>query len=171
MRSLEDPIARKQAHDIVSEEEAIAIENTAICEGVHDLMQFLDANQIPKALVTRNAQRAVDVFIEMTGIKFDIALTRDFEKGFKPSPAPLLHIADSWEIDAKHLLMVGDAKDDIISGSLAGFWTCLVHFKVPEQSTELTQFIDKDGNKHVPHLVLDEISNLQQTLEENLKLS
>jgi HAD superfamily hydrolase (TIGR01549 family) len=176
MRSIEDPIARQVAHDIVAEEEAIAIENTALCEGVDELIHFLDSNAIPKALLTRNAQPAVDVFLSHSKMQFDVALTRDFEKGFKPDPAPLLHIADQWGIEPQHLLMVGDAKDDIICGNRAGYWTCLVHYHAsqgqspPPDLKDITiHFEDTEGVKHAPHLVLNDIRELKAVLEENTK--
>lgn len=53
-------------------------------------------------------------------------LTRDFEGGFKPSPAPLLHAAQRWGVEGADLLMVGDSRDDLEAGAAAGAATALV---------------------------------------------
>lgn len=57
--------------------------------------------------------------------KFEPVVTREFLPP-KPHPAPILHIAEQWQTDPKHLIMVGDSIDDMKSGKQAGATTVLI---------------------------------------------
>jgi HAD superfamily hydrolase (TIGR01549 family) len=46
------------------------------------------------------------------------AISRECEFPYKPSPAALLHICDTWGIAPEECIMVGDsAKDDVVCGN------------------------------------------------------
>ena len=55
--------------------------------------QYLHTHNVPRALLTRNQQAAVDHLVRVSGTSFVAMLTRDFEP-VKPSPLPLLHICE-----------------------------------------------------------------------------
>lgn len=46
--------------------------------------------------------------------------------GYKPSPAPIHHICERWNLHPTEILMVGDGSDDLASGRNAGSTTVLV---------------------------------------------
>ena len=48
---------------------------------------------MPRALLTRNNQLAVDHLVQLTGTSFAAMLTRDFSP-VKPSPVPLRYLCD-----------------------------------------------------------------------------
>lgn len=114
-------------------------------------------------MLTRNASYAVEEF--MTHLQqqcaisharggFACVLTRDFQP-FKPDPAALLHIAREWNLTPEQLVMVGDAKDDMLCGRHAGVRTVLLRQAhneavvpladiVVESLTELTALLQRD---------------------------
>ena len=69
-----------------------------------------------RGIITRNSKLSVDhfhgsFFAELN--EFIPALDRDF-KPYKPSPAALLNICETWRIRPQECLMVGDSiKDDV----------------------------------------------------------
>ncbi|MFQ6662968.1 hypothetical protein Gotur_030645 [Gossypium turneri] len=82
-----------------------------------------------RGLITRNVKDAVDLFHQRFGMMFSPALSRDF-RPYKPSPAPLLHICSTWDVQPNEVMMVGDSlKDDVACGKNAGALTCLLDEK------------------------------------------
>lgn len=65
--------------------------------GLVELMNYLEAKGISKAICTRNFQAPVDHLLGkfLEGKKFAPIITRDFRPP-KPDPAGILHIAKSW---------------------------------------------------------------------------
>jgi HAD superfamily hydrolase (TIGR01549 family) len=124
------PEERKAAWSIIEDEERIGAEQCQLHDGLSELLEHLDQNQIRKAVITRNSQAAVDVFMRLmaarTSSQFELVLTRDHPSGVKPSPNPTLHVCDQWGLPPSQCLFVGDATDDMTSGHLAGCRTCLL---------------------------------------------
>ena len=58
-------------------------------------------------------------------MEFSPIVTRDFRPP-KPDPAGILHIAKSWGLDPKSVIMVGDSIDDMTAGCRAGAATILL---------------------------------------------
>eukprot|EP00249_Psilotum_nudum_P018872 c26994_g3_i4 orf=552-950(+) len=92
-----------------------------------ELCQFLDAKKIRRGIITRNVKESVDLFHTRLGIrKFSPAISREF-RPYKPSPASLLHICNTWGVPPAQVMMVGDcARDDVVCGNRAGAITCLL---------------------------------------------
>jgi len=55
--------------------------------------KHLEKRAVPRALLTRNNQLAVDHLVQLTGTSFAAMLTRDFSP-VKPSPVPLRYLCD-----------------------------------------------------------------------------
>eukprot|EP00884_Botryococcus_braunii_P019781 jgi/Botrbrau1/6487/Bobra.0034s0060.1 len=119
---------RVHAHKVLAEFEDEALADMKIMPGAEELCSFLDNAGLPRGLVTRNVMRSVNYFHEhhFPLPPFFPALDRGFTP-YKPSPAAILHICQSWGISPSEAVMVGDsAKDDIVAGNRAGALTILL---------------------------------------------
>lgn len=128
------------AEQSVAQSKLQAIERNAMLEmeatpGVHELLSFIDAQGVPKAILTRNFPIPVTHLLDNVLIdqqnKFAPVITRDF-KPPKPSPLGLLEIARQWGVDPTKLVMVGDSIDDVTAGRRAGAGTILIRTHVNE---------------------------------------
>jgi len=74
--------------------------------------------------------------------KFEPIITREFLPP-KPHPAPILHIAEQWNLKPQNLIMVGDSIDDMKSGKAAGATTVLIKSNVNYhiESIEQTDYV------------------------------
>ena len=119
---------RTQAWKVIEKYELYAIENNCLQTGVENaLKRFAQAN-IRLAVITRNTARSTKALLAKLPVKFDPVLTREFPH-IKPAPEPVLHILESWRIEARECLMVGDYIHDIESANAAGAISC--YFKNP----------------------------------------
>lgn len=134
--------------------------------GLTELMAYLDARGVPKAICTRNFDAPVNHLLTkfLPGSAFHPVVTREFRPP-KPDPAGILHIARSWGLvrsaaekapdknarngkpqeggeeveqvgDASGLIMVGDSIDDMTAGRKAGAATVLLVNKVNEHLSD-----------------------------------
>lgn len=108
------------------------IERTAMASqvaqpGLATLMEYLESRNMPKGICTRNFDAPVAHLLNkfLKGMEFNPVVTRDFRPP-KPDPAGILHIAKSWGLDTKSLIMVGDSIDDMTAGFRAGAATVLL---------------------------------------------
>eukprot|EP01135_Chromosphaera_perkinsii_P005922 Nk52_evm8s372 gene=Nk52_evmTU8s372 len=141
---------QKNALNIIEEFEIEGEKNLQLQPGLISVMSTLHSKGIKQAILTRNAERAVEAFMntlrkELQATSngaafdrplaevFDPVLTRDF-KPYKPHPAPLHHIAAIWDFPLQNMLMVGDAVDDMLCAKSAGVQGVLLD---PLMSTDL----------------------------------
>ena len=113
------------AFDIIEGLEAEARRKLAIQPGADELLAFLDARGLEKGIVTRNTPTTVAHLLARLRSPFSAVITREFT-AIKPDPAPVLHICRQWGVAPKHVLMVGDYRDDLLCGRAAGSITCLL---------------------------------------------
>lgn len=71
-------------------------------------MNYLDEQALPKGICTRNFDAPVNHLLGkfLPEKLFEPIVTREFRPP-KPDPAGILHIAGSWGLEAKDLIMVG----------------------------------------------------------------
>lgn len=123
---------KEAALEIVIKFEEEGRQNTKLQPGVFELLKFLSASGLKRALITRNLQASVDQFLALMGHPDDYggplthSLTREFTPP-KPDPAPLLHICRDWGVHPKNVVMVGDHLHDIQCGKSAGSVTILLN--------------------------------------------
>lgn len=118
--------------------------------GIDKLFQFLSSEGIKKTICTRNLIDPVNHLLNLTQIQIDDPIvTRSFLPT-KPAPEPLLHIIEKWGLTPQEVIMVGDSKDDMLSGLRAGCSVIL---------------IKHDNNKHLPE-VIPQINFVIDTLDE-----
>ncbi|QLL30665.1 hypothetical protein HG536_0A04810 [Torulaspora globosa] len=150
---LSTPLERAEAHRRIQQVEAQAMAEMQPQPGLVTLMRFLTKHGISKSICTRNLQEPVDFlidrFLPAEYSHFDYILTREF-KPTKPSADPLLHIARSLGIEPAHIAMVGDSRDDLLSGRAAGCTTVLVHHAsnasllASDEDAQMIDFVVRD---------------------------
>jgi len=143
-------------------------EQMALMPGALELGAWLDRAGVPRGLVTRNVYASVEHFHARcwSGLApFAPALAREFEPP-KPSPAALLHIAQSWGVPPSELLMVGDsAKDDVVAGNRAGAATVLLDAE--GRYGELGEALE---GERVPTHVVRSLAELPALIDEGFEL-
>lgn len=127
MHALEqlDAAARARAMAVVEETEREAAGRATPNPGALELVAALRARGIGMAVITRNMHEAAATTMRAIGVDIELLVTREFGP-IKPSPEPVLHALRQLAAEPGRALMVGDFKDDITAGRLAGTATCLV---------------------------------------------
>lgn len=110
-------VERLQA--ILTRYEEAGVANATLNRGARALLDFLAAQQIPTALLTRNSRRSLDGVCRKLGLQFDISFSRE-EGPHKPAPEPIWEIAKRWGVKPIEVLMVGDYKWDLMCARNAG---------------------------------------------------
>jgi len=89
---------------------------------VYELIQYLEARGIRKAIFTRNARRALDLTLSLLGLsgRFDPMITRELGLKLKPDPESILYILRHWQLAPEQVLVVGDFAFDLVAGNRAG---------------------------------------------------
>ncbi|KAJ2778757.1 hypothetical protein H4R18_004412 [Coemansia javaensis] len=152
---------RAWAHRRVLEIEAEAMQGMELSPGLVALLQFLHANDVRTAIITRNNRAALDHFVNNVVARqppehrpffsFDPLLDRSFAPT-KPAPDGLLHISRQWGIAPEHLMMVGDHGDDLLCGIRAGSVAALLRYS------------DNRAFEPKAHVVVDRIDGLVAVL-------
>ncbi|KAG1654128.1 hypothetical protein FOA52_012180 [Chlamydomonas sp. UWO 241] len=130
----EDVACRERAFAAILEMEEDALANMRVMPGCTELCAFLDAQQVPRGLITRNVRAGVrhfhDFHLVPSGARaFEPAITRECDFEYKPSPAALVHICKAWGVAPGEAVMIGDSvKDDIVCGNRAGAVTILLDY-------------------------------------------
>lgn len=91
---------------------------------VLEVLSRFAACNIRLGIITRNTLNSVKKLLNTKlYVDFDIILTREFPH-MKPSPEPVLHILEQWNLQPGECLMVGDYIHDIQSANAAGAVSC-----------------------------------------------
>jgi HAD superfamily hydrolase (TIGR01549 family) len=151
-----DDAARRHAEQILHRHEDYAAEQSTLNAGCEALLEWIDQQQIPVALITRNRRRSVDVVLRRHGLHIDVLITRD-DGLFKPDPAPLLAACTRLGVDdVGSAWMVGDGEYDVQAGLAAGTKTVWISHGRPRY------FAD------VPWRVVNDLSELLNNLRSEV---
>ena len=142
---------RSEAEAILLRHEDGAAECSALNRGCHELLDWVEAKRLGRALITRNSRSSAAAVLRRHGLGFDVLITREDGK-FKPDPTPLLEACRRLGVAPEEAWMVGDGQYDVEAGCAAGVRTIwLSHGKSkwfearPWRSVkdlhELTQFL------------------------------
>ncbi len=84
-------------------------------EGIPDLLETLHRSGYKLGIVTTKLKVNAETELLHTGIRsyFDVVLTREDTKEFKPSPVPLLQAAELLSVIPQECMYVGDQPTDI----------------------------------------------------------
>lgn len=158
---------QQQALAAIAEIEEQALVDMKIMPGLLDVCHFLDMHGIPRGLITRNNKRSLEYFHSnhFPLEPFVPAISRECDFSYKPSPAALHHICDSWGIPTSECIMIGDsAKDDVVCGNRAGAVTILL------DSYQIYGDDSKLVGECKPHHKVNSISELKTLLETEYTL-
>ena len=117
-----DPASRSVAEAVLLRHEDHAAENSTLNPGCHELLDWLKANGIRAALITRNSRRSVEIVVRRHRLELDVLVTRE-DGPFKPDPQPLRLACEKLGIAQSQTWMVGDGQYDVEAGAAAGIPT------------------------------------------------
>ncbi len=98
--------------------------------GLDQLLNLLDAHNIPKAVATSSAREEAIYTLNRAGIadRFSIVVTGDQIKYGKPAPDIFLLAAERLGLDAKYCLALEDSEAGVSAATAAG----MVTFMIPD---------------------------------------
>jgi len=120
---------REEAMSAIDDEERRGLADLKLQPGVDELLASLSDQGMRCALVTRNSQVAVDLFLARVPVAAGVLnpiMTRD-SCHVKPDPQTFKYICDGWGLHPSETIVIGDSfADDIQAGQKAGCHTCLI---------------------------------------------
>lgn len=111
--------ARKDYFDFYSSQH----QNLAdIYPGMLEILQLIKSKSIPLSIYTGKGKDSAEITLKEIGVHhlFDLIVTGDDVKEFKPSSEGIDMFIDTFNLDRNRVLMIGDAPADIIAAHRAG---------------------------------------------------
>lgn len=128
--------AAGRAWRILEDWEMQGAREASLADGVHECMDYMEAEGIRTAVLTRNSRQSAHAVLGRFGLAFDAIVARE-DAAPKPSPEPVLLLSRQLGTAVGDLVMVGDYLFDIQAGNLAGARTALVvHGEVPDYALQ-----------------------------------
>ena len=99
--------------------------DSTVFPGLHELLDELDARDVPWGVVTNKPQAFTEPLLTALGLhrRARCAISGDTLPQRKPDPAPMLLASRMLAVDPAHTVYVGDAARDIEAGRAAGMPT------------------------------------------------
>jgi HAD superfamily hydrolase (TIGR01509 family) len=119
------PGDRERKEEDLRRIERQATDSGTLKPGVRELLESIVARGRFVALVTNNTRSNADRVLDRYDLRFDRVLTRDSGM-FKPSGAPLLDVARSWNVEPRDLAAVGDNELDLRAARDAGIGVVII---------------------------------------------
>ncbi|MHB9138195.1 MAG: HAD family hydrolase [Victivallaceae bacterium] len=121
---------RTQGWKLIEKHEQAASACNQLQPDALEVISRFAAGNIRLAIITRNTLESVKKLLKAKlNVTFDPILTREFPH-MKPSPEPVRHILECWNLPPDECLMVGDYIHDIQSANAAGAVSC--YYKNPQ---------------------------------------
>lgn len=94
-------------------------------EGIEELLNQLEKNNVPWGIVTNKIERFTNPFVKSIGLDIGAAaiVSGDTAGKAKPDPAPILLASKLAQVNPKQSIYVGDDQRDIVAGKAAGMKT------------------------------------------------
>jgi phosphoglycolate phosphatase len=117
-------------------------ERTFVFEGVWEMVQALQAMNVPWGVVTNKSQRFTLPLTASMPLfaKAGVVISGDTTPHSKPHPEPLFEAARRLELDPQHCVYVGDDERDIVAGRAAGMRTVAATYGYLGQQTDIRQW-------------------------------
>ncbi|MCZ2498241.1 HAD-IA family hydrolase [Xylophilus sp. Kf1] len=99
--------------------------DSGLFDGVIEMLDALDARQMPWGIVTNKSQRfTIPLLSEVPALaNAGVAISGDTTPHAKPHPAPLFEACRRMQVDPARCVYVGDDERDIVAGLAAGMGT------------------------------------------------
>lgn len=106
----------------------IAAAGIALKAGVVELLDVLDAHDVPRAIATSSTREAVDHSLGQHGLvpRFHAIVSRELQTRHKPHPEPFLKAAEALRIDPADCLALEDSHNGVRAAAAAGMMTIMV---------------------------------------------
>jgi HAD superfamily hydrolase (TIGR01509 family) len=125
VETLPPPLGEQLKKDIYDVEMAGA-ETAEAVEGARELIDWLETNEIPWCVVSRNCMDSITLAAEKARLKLPpVVRSRDIPP-VKPAPEALWSAAEQILVPAKECVMVGDFVYDLVGARRAGMRAVLV---------------------------------------------
>jgi len=134
---------RKRMHTILDRHEREAAMKCTLRDGATEVLDAFASTGHKLALLTRNSAESVRVVLRRFRLSFDCWLSRH-DAAPKPSPEPVLRIAERLGLCPTHLLVVGDYIFDVQSGHAAGARTAFLRTPKLMQAPPETDIVIDD---------------------------
>ncbi|MEY5029850.1 MAG: Phosphoglycolate phosphatase [Pseudomonadota bacterium] len=117
-------------------------ERTFVFEGVWDMVQALQAMNVPWGVVTNKSLRFTLPLTASMPLfaKAGVVISGDTTPHSKPHPEPLFEAARRLELDPQRCVYVGDDERDIVAGRAAGMRTVAATYGYLGQQTDIRQW-------------------------------
>ncbi|QCZ94870.1 HAD family hydrolase [Salinimonas iocasae] len=125
VEDIEDAVQKDAAAAFIVEQELADAHGARWLSKGKALVEALQAEGVPMAIVTRNSRNATTIKIETNQIPITTVITRE-DAPAKPDPTALLQIAANWGLHPSRCLYVGDFDYDRIAAERAGMQFLLV---------------------------------------------
>jgi phosphoglycolate phosphatase-like HAD superfamily hydrolase len=98
------------------------LQDIQVMQGAEALLDFLQHQGIPMAVVTSKGQHRAEAQIEMLGWhKYFVTIVGKLEgRASKPNPEPLLIACSTMQVKAEQTMMIGDGEADMKAAARAG---------------------------------------------------
>jgi len=136
------PITQQKANEIVLQHEISDANTAKALTGMGELLNYINRQNLPCAIVTRNSKTASEIKLKQNNINIDIVLTRECYPA-KPAPDALNAVAELWHIHPKNLIYVGDYLYDIQAANNAGMIACFINHGIDTHYQHLADVIVK----------------------------
>jgi HAD superfamily hydrolase (TIGR01509 family) len=138
-----NPRERSIAETVLHRHEEEAARGSTLNPGCRELLEWLDAREVARALITRNSRRSVETVIERHGLRIDVLIARE-DAPPKPDPTPLRLACEKLGVCGAAAWMVGDGQYDVEAGNAAGLRTVWVSHRrrKPFDATPWREVVD-----------------------------
>ncbi len=110
--------AQDNAHEIINFHEREGAKKSSLIKGVPELLAYLEQEQIPFGILTRNSRSCSEFMLEKHGLNIPLTLTRE-DAAPKPKPDGLLKLCKHFNVQPPQCIYVGDYIHDIKSAKNA----------------------------------------------------
>ena len=124
----------------------LAFKELVPIEGVAEVLETLRSRGYKLALVTNAGDKTVGRARKSLDIlnKFDILVTRNSVKRFKPHPEPIFKVCEVLEKKPETCVMIGDFPQDIQAGKAAGTKTVAILGVMAKYTTKRIKELEPD---------------------------
>lgn len=153
IEKLECEKEKMKCMEIVNHHEHRGAELSIVIPGVRELLDWLDKNQIPSGILTRNSSDCAKFMLEKHQLRFEHVLSRD-DCLPKPDPAGLLELAKKNSVIPSDCLYVGDYLFDLETARNAGMMSALYSPQDIPDFAERADYIFSEYRDFIPSILL-----------------
>ena len=125
-----NPAALSHAEAVLHRHEEEAARLSVLNPGCREVLDWLDARGVAKALITRNSRLSVETVLARHGLKIDVLVAREDARP-KPDPQPLRVACRRLGVAEASAWMVGDGQYDVEAGLACGMRTVWLRHRRP----------------------------------------